>query len=86
MSRKIKYSKGPIDKENPRHLVEVPDFLPPPEELARRMKNTKITISLSDDSVASFKEEARKHHVQYQRMIRQVLDEYVAHQKQGGKR
>jgi predicted DNA binding CopG/RHH family protein len=31
--------------------------------------------------VAFFKEAAKKHHMQYQKMIRQLLDEYVAQQK-----
>ena len=81
MKKKFEYTEGPIDKVDDKYLVRVPNFLPPPEELAKRMKNTKITISLSDDSVTFFKEEAKKHNVQYQRMIRQVLDDYARHQK-----
>ncbi len=61
--------------------ITVSDFLPSPEELALRQKNTKITISLSSESIAYFKETAKKHHMQYQKIIRQLLDEYVAHQK-----
>ncbi len=64
----------------------IPDFLPSPEELALKQKNTKITISLSAESVAYFKEVAKKHHMQYQKMIRQLLDEYVAHQKSANDR
>ena len=45
----------------------------------------KITISLSTESVAYFKEAAKKCHMQYQKMIRQLLDEYVAHRKSLGK-
>jgi len=37
------------------------------------------------ESVACFKEAAKKHHMQYQRMIRQLLDEYVARQKYADK-
>jgi len=59
----------------------IPDFLPSPEELALRGEQTKVTISLSSESVAYFKEAAKKHHMQYQKMIRQLLDEYVARQK-----
>ena len=44
-------------------------------------ENTKITISLSSESVAYFKNVAKEHHMQYQKIIRQLLDEYVAHQK-----
>ena len=57
------------------------DFLPSPEELALKQKNTKVTISLSSESVAYFKDTAKVHHMPYQKMIRQLLDEYVAHQK-----
>ena len=43
--------------------------------------NTKVTISLSSESVAYFKEAAKKHHMQYQKIIRELLDEYVEQQK-----
>lgn len=76
MSKKILYSDEPIGE-----VGMVADFLPAPEELALKNEQTKITISLSADSVAYFKAEARKHHMQYQKMIRQLLDEYVAAQR-----
>jgi len=63
----------------------IPDFLPSPEELALKKQNTKVTISLSSESVAYFKEAAEKHHMQYQKIIRQLLDEYVSHQKSANK-
>jgi len=81
MSKPIQYSNEPLGD-----LKVVPDFLPSPEELALKQKNTKVTISLSSESVAYFKETAKKHHMQYQKMIRQLLDEYVAHQKSANKR
>ena len=59
----------------------MPDFLPSPEELALKNEQTKVTIALSSESVDFFKEAARKHHMQYQKMIRQLLDEYVARHK-----
>ena len=80
MSKRIRYSDEPIGK-----IKLVPDFLPPPEELALKSEQTKITISLSSESVAFFKEAAKKHHTQYQKMIRQLLDEYVAQQKRADK-
>ena len=55
------------------------DFLPPPEELAFREEGVKITIALSKRSVEFFNSEAEKHHTQYQRMIRQLLDAYAVH-------
>ena len=76
MSKQIQYSEEPIGE-----IKLVSDFLPSPEELALKNKQTKVTISLSSESVAFFKKEARRHHMQYQKMIRQLLDEYVAQQK-----
>jgi len=37
----------------------------------------KVTIALSKRSVDFFKEEARRHGTQYQRMIRALLDRYA---------
>ena len=80
MSKQIRYSDEPIGE-----IRLVPDFLPSPDELALKNEQTKVTISLSSESVAFFKEVAKKHHTQYQKMIRQLLDEYVAHQKSANK-
>ena len=76
MKNPIKYTDEPIGK-----VRVIADFLPSPQELALKNQNTKVTISLSSESVAYFKEEAAKHDMQYQKMIRQLLDEYVAHHK-----
>lgn len=54
------------------------DLLPPPEELVLENESVKVTISLSARSVHFFKAEAAKVGGQYQRMIRSVLDAYVA--------
>ena len=80
MNKAIQYSDEPIGE-----IRVIPDFLPSPTELALKNKNTKVTISLSSESVAYFKDAAKKHHMQYQKMIRQLLDEYVAHQKSADK-
>ena len=80
MNKTIQYSDEPIgDTEL------ITDFLPSPDELALKNQNTKVTISLSSESVAYFKDAAKIHHMQYQKMIRQLLDEYVQHQKSAGK-
>jgi predicted DNA binding CopG/RHH family protein len=71
MSAKIKYSDEPIEAK------VIKDFLPSPEELAFREEGVKVTISLSRKSVDFFKSEAAKHHTQYQRMIRRLIDSYV---------
>lgn len=72
MTNKINYSNGPMDEVR---LVE--DFLPPPDELAFREETIKVTIALSKASVAFFKQEAARHQVSYQKMIRRLLDEYT---------
>ena len=74
MSRKIKYTDESLGD-----LSVVPDFLPRPEELIFREEGVKVTIALSKRSVEFFKGEARKHHTQYQRMIRRLLDAYAQH-------
>ncbi len=80
MNKTIQYSDEPIGD-----IELITDFLPSPDELALKNQNTKVTISLSSESVAYFKDTAKKHHMQYQKMIRQLLDEYVQHQKSAGK-
>ena len=76
MNKPIRYSDDPLGE-----IRVVPGFLPPPEQLVLKNEQTKVTISLSSKSVDFFKEAARKHHMQYQKMIRQLLDEYVARHK-----
>ncbi len=76
MDKVIQYSDETIGE-----IKVVTDFLPSPSELKIKSQNTKVTISLSTESVVYFKEMAEKHHMQYQKIIRQLLDEYVAHQK-----
>lgn len=76
MNKRIQYSDEELGE-----IRLVPDFLPSLEDLALKNEQTKVTISLSSESVDFFKEAAQKHHMQYQKMIRQLLDEYVAQQK-----
>lgn len=71
MSARIKYGNAPIE------IKVIRDFFPPPEELAFREEGVKVTIALSKKSVEFFKSEAAKHHTQYQRMIRKLIDAYV---------
>lgn len=72
MSAKIKYTNEPL-----RDVRVVRDFLPPPGQLAFREEGVKVTLALSKKSVEFFKSEAAKHHTQYQRMIRHLVDAYV---------
>ena len=72
MSTKIKYTDEPLGD-----LKIISDTLPPPELLAFREEGVKVTLALSKKSVDFFKSEAAKHHTQYQRMIRRLVDAYV---------
>jgi len=74
MSDRIKYTDEPLGS-----LRVVRDFLPRPEDLVFRDEGVKVTISLSKRSVDFFKNEARRHNTQYQRMIRRLLDAYAEH-------
>jgi predicted DNA binding CopG/RHH family protein len=73
MSTKIKYTDGPIGE-----VKLVRDALPSPSELVFRDEQVKVTIGLSKSSVEFFKREAKRHHTPYQKMIRNLLDLYVA--------
>lgn len=75
MKEKIKYTDEPMGK-----VKVISDFLPSPEELALKDETVKVTLALSKSSVEFFKKEAGKHHTQYQKMIRRLLDEYAARQ------
>ncbi len=72
MTKRIKYTDGPIDE-----VKVIEDFLPPPSELVLKEDLEKVTIALSKHSVDFFRREARRNGTQYQRMIRALLDKYV---------
>ena len=77
MNTKIKYRDEPLGE-----IRIISDFLPSPAELAFRDEGIKVTLALSKKSVDFFKAEASRHHTQYQRMIRRLLDAYVERQPQ----
>ena len=72
MKEKTRYTDEPMQLG--RRLT---NFLPPPDQLVFKDDAVKVTISLSSRSVNFFKVEAAKRGVQYQRMIRRLLDAYV---------
>lgn len=78
----MKKTKLELDEPMGR-IKAVDDFLPPPEGLVLKEERVKVTISLSKESVKFFKKEAKKHHTQYQRMIRKILDLYTAQYQKG---
>lgn len=76
MKNEIKYTDGPLGK-----LRVVEDFLPAPANLILKENTAKVTLNLSTSSIDFFKDEAKKNHASYQRMIRNLLDFYVMQQK-----
>ena len=62
-------------------LIEVPDFLPPPEELAKAKTTVIVTIGLDLETIEFFKKQAKKRGAKYQKMIREVLNRYADHFK-----
>lgn len=76
MRRATDYTAEPLGE-----IRVIEDFLPPPSELVFREDTVKVTLGLSRRSVDFFKKQAKKHDTQYQRMIRRLLDLYVARQQ-----
>lgn len=58
-------------------LKRIGDFLPKPEELIVPEHTIKVTLRLSEGSVDFFKQQAKKYHTKYQRMLRFLVDKYV---------
>ena len=68
------------DKDMPiGKLTRVKDFLPPPSELVPPRDDVKVTLALSRKSIEFFRGQARRNHSKYQRMIREVVDQYASH-------
>ncbi len=59
-------------------LIRIKDDLPPPHELVMPDDTVKVTIALNRKSVEFFKRAAEKNHTKYQKMIRELLDQYVS--------
>ena len=58
-------------------LKRIDDFLPPPKELAVTEETVMVTLRLSEKSVDFFKQQARKYHTKYQKMLRFLVDKYA---------
>ncbi len=60
-------------------MNRVEDFLPKPKDLVFKEgpEMVKITISINKNTVDFFKDEANKLNTSYQRMIRNLLNQYV---------
>ena len=80
MKKEIVYTDEPMELGP---IVE--DLLPPPHIIAKAIEKKRLTIQISKLAADFFMEEAKKHRVPYQAMIRNVLDEYVRVTKKRGK-
>ncbi|OGW76859.1 MAG: CopG family transcriptional regulator [Omnitrophica bacterium RIFCSPLOWO2_02_FULL_45_16] len=70
--------KHKIDYDMPiGELKRIDDFLPPPKELAVPEQTVMVTLRLSEKSVDFFKEQAKKYHTKYQKMLRFLVDKYA---------
>ena len=70
--------KHKIDYDMPiGELKRIDDFLPPPKDLAMPEHTVMVTLRLSEKSVTFFKQQARKHHTKYQKMLRFLVDKYA---------
>jgi len=74
MKKKMIDPNMPVGK-----LTRIKDTLPPPEELMRDDHAVKVTLRLSEKSVAFFKRYAQKYHTKYQKVIRKLVDTYADH-------
>jgi len=72
MNAKINYTNEPIDAQ------VIADFLPLPNELLFNEEGVKVTLILSKKSIEFFKLIAKQQDTQYQYMISQLIDTYVA--------
>ncbi len=78
----IKYTKAPKEISDAiNNSIIIKDFLPSPKELILKEKTKKITINLSEKSLIFFKNSAKKNHVSYQQMIKEILDKYSDYYK-----
>ncbi len=70
--------KHRIDQDMPiGELKRIDDFLPPPKELAIKEDTVMVTLRLSEKSVEFFKQQAKKYHTKYQKMLRFLVDRYA---------
>ncbi len=81
MKKKIKYTDEPMGE-----LEIVKDFLPSPKDLVLKEKNVRVTINLKESSIDFFKSMANKHHTQYQKIIRNLLDYYASQVPTGNRK
>ena len=78
----VEYTDNPELPDIEQLKVVDKDFLPSPEELVlREPESEKITIFLDKETVIFFRDKAQELNASYQKMIRNLLREYVAQHK-----
>lgn len=56
----------------------VADFLPSPDVLAAANKYVEVSIAVTPETVALFKEQAMKYHREYNELMARVVEAYAA--------
>jgi hypothetical protein len=72
MRKKIRYTNERLTMGE-----RVADFLPPPSALVKHEPTTKVTLELTQSSLAFFKKQAKGAHVPHQRMLRDLINAYA---------
>lgn len=72
MKKKIKYTNEQFAMGE-----RVKDFLPPPSELLKRERTSKITLELTQGSIDFFKKQAKRGRIPYKRMLGTLIETYV---------
>ncbi len=72
MSKKIKYTDERLAMGE-----RVTDFLAPPSALVKREPTTKVTLEVTQSSLAFFKKQAKRARIPYQRILRALIDAYA---------
>lgn len=72
MRKKVRYTDERVAMGE-----RVTDFVPPPLALVKREPTTKVTLELTQSSLAFFKKQAKRARVPYQRMLRSLIDAYA---------
>ena len=67
-----------IDPDMPIGKVTlVKNFLPPPDQLVFPDETVKVTLALTKSSLEFFKRQASRQSTKYQKMIRELVDQYA---------
>ena len=78
MKNNTRYHKAPKAVKDAIAEAEIiNDFLPAPDQLVFKEQTVKVTLALSERSIAFFKAKAKKNNVPYQTMIKNLVDLYA---------